>query len=179
SNCFVVHHSNCKNCIVIDPGSENTQLIETAIDNKTVDFIILTHEHFDHIWGVDKIRDKYHTKLYCSDDTNKAIINKKKNLSLFYNQTGFELRPAETILTDGQSIDWHGIEIFIISTPGHTPGSICIKIGANLFTGDTIIKSVHTVTKLPGGNKKDLELSLQKLKAMNLEKLNLYCGHGE
>jgi glyoxylase-like metal-dependent hydrolase (beta-lactamase superfamily II) len=114
-----------------------------------------------------------------SANTNKAIIDKKKNLSLFYNQTGFELRPAEITLTDGQLINWHDTEISIISTPGHTPGSICIKIGNNLFTGDTIIKSIRTVTKLPGGNQKELESSLKKLKAMNLEKLNLYCGHGE
>jgi glyoxylase-like metal-dependent hydrolase (beta-lactamase superfamily II) len=164
---------------VIDPGSEDTQLIEAVIGSKKVDFVILTHEHFDHIWGTDKIRDKYNAELYCSENTNEAIINKKKNLSLFYNQTGFELRQADVDLVDRQSINWHGIEISIISTPGHTSGSICIKIENNLFTGDTIIKSVRTVTKLPGGNEKDLEASLQKLAAMNLEKFNLYCGHGE
>jgi glyoxylase-like metal-dependent hydrolase (beta-lactamase superfamily II) len=179
SNCFVVCHTNNKNCIVIDPGSENTQSIEAAIGDKKVDFIILTHEHFDHIWGGDKIRDKYRTKLYCSEDTGNAIINKRKNLSLFYNQIGFELCPADATLTDRQIIDWCGTEITIISTPGHTSGSICMKIENNLFTGDTIIQSVRTVTKLPGGNEKDLKLSLQKLNKIGMENFNLYCGHGE
>jgi glyoxylase-like metal-dependent hydrolase (beta-lactamase superfamily II) len=179
SNCFVVHHRNNENCIVIDPGSEDTQLIERAIDNRKVDFVILTHEHFDHIWGTDKIRKKYGAKLYCSESTDKSIVNKKKNMSLFYNQAGFELEPADAILTDGQIINWHDTEISIISTPGHTPGSICIKIENNLFTGDTIIKSTRTVTKLPGGNERDLELSLQKLEKIGLGDFNLYCGHGE
>jgi glyoxylase-like metal-dependent hydrolase (beta-lactamase superfamily II) len=179
SNCFIIHHNNDKNCIVIDPGSENTQLLENEIGNKEVDFIILTHEHFDHIWGADKIRKKYNTKLYCSEVTANAIVNKKKNMSLFYNQIGFELQPASLILQDGQYIDWHDIEISIISTPGHSKGSICIKIDDNLFTGDTIIKSTRTVTKLPGGDAKELANSMEKLENMGLLNLNLYCGHGE
>jgi glyoxylase-like metal-dependent hydrolase (beta-lactamase superfamily II) len=54
-----------------------------------------------------------------------------------------------------------------------------VKIENNLFTGDTIIKSTRIVTKLPGGDERDLELSLQKLREIGLENLNLYCGHGE
>ncbi|MDR3244892.1 MAG: MBL fold metallo-hydrolase, partial [Prevotellaceae bacterium] len=149
------------------------------IGNNGVDFIILTHEHFDHIWGADKIREKYNTKLYCSEFTANAIINKKKNMSLFYNQIGFELQPADLILQDGHQINWHGTEISIISTPGHTKGSICIKIDNNLFTGDTIIKSIRTVTKLPGGSEEELANSMEKLMNIGLLNLNLYCGHGE
>jgi glyoxylase-like metal-dependent hydrolase (beta-lactamase superfamily II) len=179
SNGYVIHHQNNEHCIVIDPGSENISIFQDHIGNKKVDFIILTHEHFDHIWGADEIRKNYNAQLCCSKETNWAIVNKKKNLSLFYNQIGFELLPCDIILANEQIVDWHGIDIFVIATPGHTPGSICLKMENNLFTGDTFIKSVKTVTKLPGGNKKDLEESMQKLKIMEFYKLNLYCGHGE
>ena len=178
SNCYIVLHDNGENCIVIDPGSEDISILKNTIGNKNVDFIFLTHEHFDHIWGADKIRELYNAKLYCSEHTSLAIVNKKKNLSLFYNQTGFELQPCNSILHDGQSIEWHGMLIEIIFTPGHTEGSICIKIGDNLFTGDTIIKSTPTITKLPGGDKNKLDQSLRKLTDMGLADLNLYYGHG-
>ena len=179
SNCFVVFHEKEDSCVIIDPGSENTSVIEKTIGEKSVDFIFLTHEHFDHIWGADKIRTKYNGKLCCSPDTAKAITNKKKNMSVFFDQVGFELNSCNIILTDGQMINWHDTQIEIIYTPGHTDGCICIKINNNLFTGDTIIKDIPTVTKLPEGSMNKLQNSMKKLIQMGLVNLNLYCGHGE
>jgi hydroxyacylglutathione hydrolase len=182
SNCYIVFDKHCGNgCLVIDPGSEDVNNIFSSIENNQlkVDYIFLTHEHFDHIWGADKIRAIYNAKLCCSFDTANAIINKKKNMSVFFDQIGFELNPCDEILTDGQIIDWGEIQIEIIHTPGHTNGCICIRIDNNLFTGDTIIKGVPTVTKLPGGNKDKLQNSIKKLKQKGLDKLNLYCGHGK
>ena len=179
SNCFIVFHENNNSCIVIDPGSENSCNIENAINEREVDYIFLTHEHFDHIWCTDKIREKYNAKLCCSADVAKSITNKKKNLSLFVDQIGFELNIPDVILDHKQHINWYGTLIEIIHTPGHTEGSICIKINDNLFTGDTIIKDTQTVTKLPSGNKDKLQNSIEKLAQMGLSDFNLYCGHGE
>jgi glyoxylase-like metal-dependent hydrolase (beta-lactamase superfamily II) len=179
SNCFIVLNEENGSCIVIDPGSEDSSVIEQSIEGKNVDFIFLTHEHFDHIWCADKIRKKYNAKLCCSFDTAGAITNRKKNMSVFFNQVGFELNPCDIILIDEQFINWKGIQIEIIYTPGHTNGCICIKINNNLFTGDTVIKGVTTVTKLPGGDKDKLKNSMDKLMQKELYMLNLYCGHGE
>lgn len=179
SNCFLVFHNNNKSCLVIDPGSEKDDAIINSIKDKKVDYIFLTHEHFDHIWCADQIRKKYNSKLYCSIDASKGIIDKKKNMSIFYDQIGFELSPCDVILNDEQIINWKGIDIQIIYTPGHTNGSICIKINDNLFTGDTIIKGVPTVTKLPGGSKEKLKNTMNKLKTLGINNFNLYCGHGE
>jgi len=179
SNCFVVFHENNNSCIVIDPGSENADTIEKAINERNVDYIFLTHEHFDHIWCADRIRAKYNAKLCCSIDTAKSITNNKKNLSLFVDQIGFELNIPDIILYDKQVISWYGTQIEIIHTPGHTDGSICIKINNDIFTGDTIIKDTQTVTKLPSGNKDKLQNSIEKLVQMGLPNFNLYCGHGE
>ena len=177
SNCFIVFHEREKSCIVIDPGSEDISGIESFIENKKVEFIFLTHEHLDHVWGADQLRQKYHAKLCCSLEVSNAITDKKKNLSVFYNQVGFELNAADIILEDADVIDWHNVPVEIIHTPGHTDGSICIKVCNHLFTGDTIIKGIKTVTKLPGGNKEKLQNSIEKLEKMGLNSLNLYCGH--
>ena len=177
SNCFIIFHEKDESCIVIDPGSEDVSVIESFIENKKVDFIFLTHEHYDHIWGADKLRQKYNAKLCCSLEASNAITNKKRNLSVFYNQVGFELNAADIIIEGENVIDWHSVPVEIIHTPGHTEGSICIKIFNNLFTGDTIIKEIRTVTKRQGGNKEKLQNSIEKLKKMGLNSLNLYCGH--
>jgi len=182
SNCFVVFDKQRSNkCLIIDPGSEDDNNIISAIKNNqlNVEYIFLTHEHFDHIWSADKIRNEYNAKLCCSFDAANAIINRKKNMSVFFNQIGFELNPCDVILSDGQIINWGGIPIEIIHTPGHSNGCICIRIENNLFTGDTVIKGVPTVTKLPEGNKDKLKNSMAKLEQKGLNKLNLYCGHGE
>lgn len=177
SNCFIISHEKKNSCVVIDPGSEDISVIENFIGVKNVDYIFLTHEHYDHIWGADKIRKKYDAKLCCSLETAGFITSKKKNLSVFYNQVGFELEVADIILEDSTIIDWHDTPIEIIHTPGHSEGSICIKIGNNLFTGDTIIKEIKTVTKLPGGSKEKLQNSIVKLEKIGLNSFNLYCGH--
>ena len=162
---------------MIDPGSEDVSIIESFIECKKVDFIFLTHEHYDHIWGADKLRQKYNAKLCCSIEASNAIINKKKNLSVFYNQVGFELNVADIIFEDADIIDWYNVPVEIIHTPGHTEGSICIKIFNNLFTGDTIIRGVRTVTTLPGGNKEKLRNSIEKLEKIGLNSFNLCYGH--
>ena len=177
SNCYII--SQDENCILIDPGSEDDSIIENSINGKTIDYIFLTHEHFDHIWCTDRIRKKYNAKLCCSIETAKAIINRKKNMSIFYDQVGFELNPCDLVLTDEQVVDWRRTPIEIIYTPGHTNGCICIKIYQNLFTGDTIIKGIPTITKLPGGNKYKQQDSIKKLMRLGLTNLDLYCGHWE
>jgi len=164
---------------MIDPGSKNSSKIEKTVGKKEVDYIFLTHEHFDHIWCADKIRQKYNAKLCCHFDAAEAITNNKKNMSLFYNQTGFELAPPDILLNDRQIINWKGMEIEIIHTPGHTNGCICIKIENNLFTGDTIIKNVPTITKLPGGSKTKQQKSMEKLVKMGFSNYNLFYGHGK
>jgi len=175
SNCFIVSQKG--SCIVMDPGSEDSSIIEKFINGRTVDYIFLTHEHFDHIWCADKIREKYNAKLCCSIETAKAIVDRKRNMSIFYDQVGFELRCIDITLEDRQKIEWHKMPIEIIQTPGHTAGSICIKIDNNIFTGDTIIKNHRTVTKLPTGNKKDLKKSIDCIFCLN--KIKVCPGHGE
>jgi len=178
SNCFIVSFKD-DSCILIDPGSKDTSIIENSIRKKTIDYIFLTHEHFDHIWSADTIKKKFNAKLCCSIEASKAIVDKKKNFSIFYDQIGFELSSPDIILKDRQIINWKEQSIEIIYTPGHSNGSVCIKINKCLFTGDTIIKNTPTITKLPGGSKRKLQESMEKLILLGLHKLDLYCGHGE
>ncbi len=183
SNSFVIYMQEEGPCIIIDPGTEDcTDLIKFIKKTKLKpEYIFLTHEHFDHIWGVNKLKELYSCKIVCSLDCSIKIISKKKNMSLFYDQVGFETYPADIHIEDiDNRLEWNGKKIEFISTKGHTDASICILIDNNLFTGDTIIKNIKTVIKLPGGSKTKL---LESLSLLNIKftgkQIIIYSGHGE
>ncbi len=126
--------------------------------------ILLTHGHFDHVHGLEEIKEK----------TGAEVWVNKKDMGLQY---GGEIA-ADMFFTDGQRIAFNGEEINVIFTPGHTPGSVCFLTGNHLFSGDTLFKQGVGRTDLPGGNALELEESLQRVLALPPE-TKVYPGHGE
>jgi glyoxylase-like metal-dependent hydrolase (beta-lactamase superfamily II) len=169
--------------VIIDPGTADCFDLLDFLKSKnlTPDFIMLTHEHFDHIWGVNTLLQTFGCKLIASTDCSEKIMNKRRNLSLFYDQIGFETPNANIIIKEGNTIlTWNNNIIECIESKGHSSGSICILSDNKLFTGDTIIKDYKTVVKLPGGNKSELKVTLEKIFLMfNKKKIIVFPGHEE
>jgi hydroxyacylglutathione hydrolase len=183
SNSFLVYQKGLSGCIIIDPGSPDCEdLVKVLTGNKLKpEYIILTHEHFDHIWGVKKLQEKFSCKVICSKACAERIVDKKKNMSVFYNQVGFELSSADILIENlNFRFLWHDIEFEFIESKGHSSGSVCISADGKLFTGDTIIRNHKTVFKLPGGSKKDLLITLDSLfLKFSSKAVCVYPGHGE
>ena len=183
SNSFVIYTKANNSCIVVDPGTENcTDLIEFIEKNRfKPEHIFLTHEHFDHIWGVTKLKETYNCKIVSSLECSLRIVDSKKNMSLFYNQIGFETYPGDIHIEEiNHNLEWNNKKIEFISTKGHSNASICILIDNHLFSGDTIIKNIKTVIKLPCGSKEKLIKSLSILNNKFLNKsIMVHSGHGE
>lgn len=183
SNSFVIYRKEIANCIVIDPGtSDCMELFHFFREhNLNPDYIFLTHEHFDHIWGVNKLKETYDCKIICSKDCAEKIIGRKKNMSVFYDQIGFQSYPADILIENiNHRIVWNDIEFEFIDSRGHTNGSVCIYVEDKLFTGDTIIKNHKTVIKFPGGSKEKLLNSLNLLfLKFDGNNVRVYPGHGE
>jgi len=182
SNCYVISDSDSTKCIVVDPGTENClELMDFLLEkNLKIEFIFLTHEHFDHIWGCNYLKEKFECLIVCSEICSNHIISAKKNLSVFFNQIGFENSKADILLESvNWKLNWNHNEISFFNTPGHSNGSICFSIGNNLFTGDTMIKGLKTVTKIIGGNKNSLEESLNLIFLKCDENTIVYPGHGD
>jgi hydroxyacylglutathione hydrolase len=182
SNCFIIYTVQNASCIIIDPGTEDCEEVLNFLDKekKIPEYIFLTHEHFDHIWGVNTLKKIFNCKLVCSSVCAENIVNKKKNLSVFFNQIGFETCIADIIFnTQKLEINWNNNIINCYSTPGHSDASICIHIGSILFTGDTIIKDEKTITKLPSGSKTKLTQTINYLKSVFFQKnILVHAGHG-
>ena len=183
SNSFVIYQKGSPNCIVVDPGTADcTELFHFFREHKLIpDYIFLTHEHFDHIWGVNKLKDIYNCEIVCSKVCTEKIVDGKKNMSLFYDQIGFQSYPADILIENiNHRLIWNNIEFEFIESRGHTNGSICVLVEDKLFTGDTILKNQKTVIKLPGGSKNELFNSLDLLfRKFDGKNVSIYPGHGE
>lgn len=183
SNCFVVFDkAKGFHCIIIDPGSEiQSKLFEYLDSNNLVpEFIILTHEHFDHCWGVNGLREKYNDiKLVCSAECSNTIQDRKKNYSVFYEQPGFEVNAADIVIDDNCSFKLNDLDVNFTLAKGHSASGLIIIIQNYVFTGDELIKDLKTVTKLKTGSKEKLLDSINFLRKLKGRGLIVCPGHGE
>lgn len=184
SNCFVLSDYEFGNdCIIVDPGSLNNDTLLDYIqkNNLRPSNIILTHEHFDHCMGVNGIVDMFNTPIICSELCSKNIKDEKLNNSLFYDGiTPFSVK-GDIICTEefDDVLSFARKDIHFYYTPGHTDASICFTIKGFLFTGDTLIKDMKTVTKLRSGSKEKLQDSLAQFALLKGNGYIVYPGHGE
>ena len=183
SNCYVVYTLNHKGCLIIDPGTEDCVRIFNFLEVKDLcpEYIFLTHEHFDHIWGVNRLKERYQCPIICSSLCSVKLINRKKNMSVFYDQIGFETYPSD-IHTEqyDHGLWWNNHHLKFIYTFGHTDCSVSLNIANSIFVGDLMIKGHKTVTKLPTGSKASLYESLNYIiESYDREKTKIYPGHGQ
>lgn len=183
SNCFIITNNIDKSCIVIDPGSfHNNKLLEKHIikNQLNVSHVILTHEHFDHIAGVNAMMSYSQFKLLCSAETFEALTDTKKNLSAYNEQMEpIIIYNSAIIIHDGDRIDFAGEILQFYSTPGHSPGSICFTYGQMFFSGDTLLQNQRTRLNLPGSNSTDYKSTLEKLKTILKIGMKIHPGHGK
>lgn len=184
SNCFVLYNKSVgKECIVVDPGSKSDDELFAFFDKEDLvpQYIFLTHEHFDHCWGVNELVEKYAVPIVCSELCADCIKYEKKNCSVFYDNNERFVITSPTISVESLNyvLPFAGTELHFFATPGHTDASVCFTVCKYLFTGDTLIKDLRTVTKLPTGSVAKLTESLNAIAKMKGQGHTVYAGHGE
>ena len=176
SNCYVITDQHLNRTIVIDPGSANLQLQISG----GIDYILLTHEHMDHLAGVNILMEEYHCKLLCTKLCSQVIADPRKNFSRYIKGKDYVCGPSDLLWEDiHDELHWNGNTIKCIRTPGHSPSSVCLALCNYLFTGDTLIFDLPTVTKLPGGDKKALRSSIDFIIENFSPATTIYPGHGD
>lgn len=182
SNCFVVYDKEYSNeCLIIDPGSEDSsELLKFLQENELSPlYILLTHEHFDHSWGCNVLQKTYSVPILSSQLCGERVRHHKTNYSAFFNPLSyFDVDGEICAITFDHPYHWLGQDIYIYNTPGHTDSSITVRIENSLFTGDTLIKGLKTVTKLPGGSKEKTKQSMELIQSLIGQGLIVYPGHG-
>lgn len=149
------------------------------LDGKILKGILLTHAHFDHIYGLNDLLKQFPDALVYTNECGKeGLLNARKNMS-FYHETPFVFEYPENIriVNDGDEIELsEGLKAQVVSTPGHHPSCLSYIIDDAIFTGDSYIPGTKVVTNLPRGDKRQAQESLEKI--MQLSKtLTVYPGH--
>ena len=177
ANCYIVTDSISGSSLVIDPGECSDVLINKlwSLGVKGLDYILLTHGHFDHISGAKQLRDLFSGKIVVHGLDEEYLNNPEKSLSYML-QNPSETLCADITAADGEALPFGDEEIKVIHTPGHTPGSVCYLIGNSLFSGDTLFCLSAGRTDFPGGNFFSMKNSMKKLKKLSGD-LTVYPGH--
>ncbi len=184
SNCYIVSEKAKGNsCLLVDPGSETINCFVSYINSEGLipEYILLTHEHCDHVRGVNKLRERYQQiKVVTSKKCSKNMMNAKWNLSAFlYPEKEFAVDcPADIFIEDiTDGILWQNHLIKFRLTPGHTVSSVSILLENIVFTGDSLLKNTPTFTNLPSGNKEQQKLTEEYL--YSLIGFMAMPGHGD
>lgn len=191
SNMYVIYEDN--HCIIIDPYycSESEQLLEGIHP----DFILVTHEHYDHISGVNRFKEQYGVPVYANRICDKNMQNPRKNFAKYEEaylrfQKGtsvdFDALPidaeysccADIIIDDEQTLKWMEHSIFFKMAPGHSAGSnLLIFDGNKMFSGDCMLPPDIPAARFPGGNPKAFEeITLPYLRSLD-GNIIVYPGH--
>ncbi len=167
TNCYILHQEGNRDCVVIDPGYE-PEIILSYLREKdlTLQAILLTHGHFDHVGAVRELAAQTDCRVYLNP----------KDLSMPPMLTAGPLYYTNSY-GEGDQLDIAGLSFRVLETPGHTPGSVCLITENNIFSGDTLFCGSCGRTDLPGGDYRAMKESLKRLSALR-EDYAVYPGHG-
>lgn len=176
ANSYVV--ADGSKAAVIDPAAAGKIITVLQENRLEPEYIVLTHGHFDHISGIDALRQQFPgIKVYIHPGDMDKLPDPAKNLSTLVGTR--VVVETEALPLDVDSRLSLGEKTFeVIATPGHSAGSISLKLGGVLFSGDTLFKGTVGRTDLPDSNPEDLAASLKKLKTLP-EETRILPGHGE
>ena len=175
TNCYIVGCEKEKVCGIIDPGSEGEKIKE-IIESKNLKpiMIINTHGHFDHI-GANNFFD---LPVYIHKEDFEFLKDPEKNLSSFFSFP-YVCKNEVIKLEEKDVIKIGNLNLLVLHTPGHTPGSICLKIENILFTGDTIFAYGIGRTDFPEGDEEKLIKSIKEKIFILNDDIRILPGHGE
>jgi hydroxyacylglutathione hydrolase len=179
-NCFVVRRKDANTAVMIDPGEEAERLLGAleSLNIDTLEAILLTHTHFDHIGAVAAVARATKAPVYCPE-LEKAILaepNKYMPTQMFGTFEGYD---ADLTVNGGEALDLAGLTLDVHFTPGHSPGHVTYAVRDEdaLLSGDVLFQGSVGRVDLPGGDWPTLLSSIESLIEAYSPETTVYPGH--
>jgi glyoxylase-like metal-dependent hydrolase (beta-lactamase superfamily II) len=191
SNCYII--TSGRHALLIDPN--DGPMLSSYIEEHDLqpETVLLTHEHCDHIAGLNLLRRSYTLQVIASRPCSDGLQSAKRNMSrimetyLYFKSNGtlrvsyprFVCKAADLTFEETFCYDWYGFHFTLIAAPGHTPGSTCIILDRDiLFSGDYFIPGEEVVTRLPGSDDTAYESTGKAILRTLPVPIWTYPGHG-
>jgi hydroxyacylglutathione hydrolase len=179
-NCFVVRRPNDSRAVMVDPGEEADKLLSAleALGVQTLEAILLTHTHFDHIGAVAAVARATGAPVYCPELETEVLANINDYVR-FPGFGPFESYEADHTVAGGETLSLAGLDFEVIFTPGHSPGHVtyAVRDAEALFSGDVLFQGSVGRVDLPGGDWPTLLASIETLIKAYPEQSTVYPGH--
>lgn len=179
ANNYLVIDEASKEAILIDSSDFVPEIVDYVKANGlNVKYILLTHGHFDHVLGINRMKEALGTKVYVHEGDREQVINTRDVMMMFGLPTEGVVNPViDGTLPDNLTLG--GQKVRVIETPGHTPGGVCYLIGEDLFSGDTLFRGTIGRTDLPQGSFQQIKHSVKDILFALDDNIKVYPGHGE
>ena len=181
TNCYILEDEQAHAAAVIDPGDEPERILSVLQEeDAAVEYILLTHGHYDHICAANELRDQYKIPIYGPKAEENLMSDPMANLSGAWSGQPYTVR-ADHWLEDGQEEILAGFQVTTLHTPGHTSGSCCywLKEEGVCMSGDTVFCGSCGRTDLPTGSMSQMRDSLHRLFELLPPETEIFPGHGE
>jgi hydroxyacylglutathione hydrolase len=179
SNTYIHPLGMTGRCLVIDPGVDPDAL-DTALTQRALTpvAVFATHGHFDHLAGAEILRRKYSAQVHFHG-ADERIARGSNLLMMAMNVPHRMMMPAAYVpIEEGRVWDRDGVTVDAIHVPGHTPGSLVLRIGELAFSGDTLYRDDVFLVRLPEQDTARLTASIERLWDELPESTRVYPGHG-
>lgn len=179
ANNYLVADEKSKEAVLIDCSEHVQKILDDVKElGLKVKYILLTHGHFDHVMGVNSMKEALGAKVLINQKDEKQLEMTQTILKTF--GIFVEKNPEyDKYIDKNTELKIGDIPIKIFETPGHTEGGLCYLIDGKLFSGDTLFRNYVGRTDLPGGNYAKLENSIKKVLYKLPEETEVFPGHNE
>ncbi|MGN1329266.1 MAG: MBL fold metallo-hydrolase [Eubacterium sp.] len=176
NNCYLITDKVTGMSALVDCTDDSEKMMK-LIEGKNLQYILLTHGHFDHIGGVKAVKEKTGARVVISKEDEPMLSSSKASLAAFCNGVQNNTT-ADMTVSDGDAIMLGESEIKVMATPGHTKGGLCYICEDSVFTGDTLFSLSCGRVDFPGGSAMEMTESLKRIASLDGD-YAVYPGHDD